>query len=134
MKRYVAEARSADVARSVSQARYTSTSLVSRAEVSAVLAKAVRTGALSERAAKTCLDSFRLDWPALIRVELNESIVAQADSFAWEHGLRGYDAVHLASAWVWQDAMGGPVTVATFDKQLWSAAKAQGLSTIPATL
>ena len=50
--------------------------------MSASLAKAVRSGALSPRAAKACLDALHLDWPALIRVQLNEPIVTQADT--WE--------------------------------------------------
>jgi len=52
-----------------------------------------------------------------------------ADTFAWEHGLRGHDAVHLAAASLWQDAMserGG--TLSTFDRRLWAAAGPVGLA------
>jgi uncharacterized protein len=134
VKRYVAETGSPDVARAIRQAFYTSTSIISRAEVSAALAKAVRLGVLPPRAAKACLTAFHRDWPALIRVQINELTVVQADSLAWQHGLRGYDAVQLASAWAWQDALGGSVTFATFDKQLWSAARTEGLIPFPAAL
>lgn len=48
--------------------------------------------------------------------------MARADQLARELGLRGYDAVHLASALVWQDGMGEQTTVATFDHRLWRAA------------
>lgn len=98
------------------------------------LAKAIRTGALSPRAGMACLDTFHLDWPALIRVQLNEPIVAQAGILAWQHGLRGYDAVQLACACAWQDFLGGAVTLATFDRPLWAAAKAEGLIPFPAPL
>lgn len=133
VKRYVAEAGSRDVRSAVAEAAYNSTSLISRAEVSAALARAVRLGALSTRAGRACQEAFLLDWPSVIRVEINESIVAQAGSLAWQHGLRGYDAVQLASALAWKAALGGVVTIATFDKQLWAAASAEGLTPFPAS-
>jgi len=68
------------------------------------------------------------------RVQVTESLVARADNLAWEHGLRAYDAVHLAAALIWQAALGEPVTVATFDKQLWQAARAIGLAIWPQLL
>ena len=134
VKRYVAEARSRDVRRAVAEAAHNSTSLISRAEVSAALAKAVRMGALSPRAGRACHEAFLIDWPSIIRVEVNESIVTQAGSLAWQHGLRGYDAVQLASALAWEAALGGVVTLATFDKQLWAAARAEGVIVFPASL
>jgi hypothetical protein len=45
-------------------------------------------------------------------------VIARADILAWEHQLRGYDAVHLAAAVLWQEAIGAPVTMATFARQL----------------
>ena len=57
-----------------------------------------------------------------------------ADQLAWQHNLRGYDAVHLASAVTWQEALGEVVTLATFDKQLWVAATRAGLVSWPESL
>ena len=56
---------------------------------------------------------------------------AGADSLAWELGLRGYDAVHLASAALWKEGMGQEVALATFDQQLWEAAIQCGLVPFP---
>jgi hypothetical protein len=50
---------------------------------------------------------------------------------AWEHGLRGYDAVQLASALSWQESVGEEIVLATFDQQLWEAAKRTGLKAWP---
>ena len=58
----------------------------------------------------------------------------KADALAWEHDLRGYDAVHLASALFWQESLGEPVTIATFDAQLWQAGQPIGLSVWPEDL
>ena len=52
------------------------------------------------------------------------------DSLAWLHGLRGYDAVHLAAAMTWQDAFGMPVTLATFDRLLWKVAGQDGIGLV----
>ena len=57
-----------------------------------------------------------------------------AANLAWDHGLRGYDTVHLAAASAWQGALGERVTLATFDKQLWSAAESIGLEAYPPDL
>ena len=58
----------------------------------------------------------------------------RAASLAWEYGLRGYDAVHLATALLWQETIGEPVTLATFDRQLWQAGDQAGLTTWPPEL
>jgi len=36
--------------------------------------------------------------------------------------LRGYDATHLAAALLWQEVLGVPVLMATFDVGLWRVA------------
>jgi uncharacterized protein len=53
---------------------------------------------------------------------------------AWEHRLRGYDAVQLASALAWQNSVGADVVIATFDTELWTAAAAAGLKAWPENL
>jgi hypothetical protein len=48
--------------------------------------------------------------------------------------LRCYDAAHLASALIWQEGIGEPVTLATDDRQLWEAADSQGMVAFPENL
>jgi predicted nucleic acid-binding protein len=62
---------------------------------------------------------------------MTEVLVSRAASLAWDYSLRGYDAAHLASALFWQDMLGESVTVATYDRQLWNAAQATGLTVWP---
>jgi predicted nucleic acid-binding protein len=45
--------------------------------------------------------------------------------------LRGYDAVQLASALTWHESVGEDIVLATFDQQLWEAAKRAGLKPWP---
>ena len=134
VKRYVAEAGSADVAAAVAAARLLATAIISRAEVTAALAKAVRLGYVTRKAAAVGLADFDADWPDLIRLEVSEAVVARAASVAWQQDLRGYDAVHLASALHWQEALGDSVTVATYDRQLWRGTRNSGLLSWPADL
>lgn len=127
VKRYVAESGSADVAAAITAARLLATAVISRTEVTAALAKAVRLKFATRQAAAAALADFEADWPDLIRLEVGEAAVARAASVAWQQGLRGYDAVHLASALQWQEALGEPVTVATYDRELWRGARTSGL-------
>lgn len=131
VKRYVTEAGSAAVERLIDQADALGTSVISRAEVSAAFAKAVRMNLLARDAAARALKAFTADWTHLMRLQLTETLAARAASLAWEQGLRGYDAVHLATALIWHETLGQPVLVATFDRQLWQGAQAAGLTAWP---
>ena len=131
VKRYIAEPGTSEVAQAIAGARVVGTSIISRAETAAALAKAVRVGTLTREAAASALQVFRSDWPNLVRVQATEMLIARADALAWELGLRGYDAVHLASALLCKDSMGQEVTVATFDQQLWAAVDQRGLIPFP---
>lgn len=134
VKRYVAEPGSTEVSAAISGTDVTGTALISRAEIAAALAKAVRVNALTAEEAAACLQVFRKEWSALVRIQVTDIVVGRADSLAWDHGLRGYDAVHLAAASVWQDALGEQVTLATFDRHLWIAAESIGLEPYPTNL
>jgi predicted nucleic acid-binding protein len=62
---------------------------------------------------------------------MDEALVSRAEQMAWQYGLRGYDAVHLAAAKVWQQEIGHPVVLATFDRELREAAALVGLEAWP---
>jgi predicted nucleic acid-binding protein len=131
VKRYVAETGSAAVGKLIDQAEALGTSVISRAEVSAAFAKAVRLKFVTRDAAASAVKQFAADWPHFVRLQLTETLAARAASLAWEQGLRGYDAVHLATALVWHETVGQPVFVATFDRQLRQGAQATGLIAWP---
>jgi len=131
VKRYIAERGTDEVAKSISTAEAVGTSILSRAEIIAALAKAVRVGVLEHDAAHSAAQLFRGEWQNLIRIQTTETLIARTDSLAWELGLRGYDSVHLASAIIWSENMEQELHLATFDRQLWNAAKRRGLQTVP---
>jgi predicted nucleic acid-binding protein len=131
VKRYVMERGSRETIELTSQAEMTATSIISRAEVAAGLAKAVRVGLVADDVARKAQRSFAGDWSDLLRVPVTEAVVQRAETLAWQHGLRGYDAVHLACSLTWQESAGREIVVATFDQQLWEAAKRTGLKPWP---
>lgn len=131
VKRYVAEAGSPEVGELIGEAQAIGTTVISRAEVAAALARAARTGLVTREAGAKALQAFNADWEHLVRLQLGEPLVARAAALAWEHGLRGYDLVHLASALAWSEALGETVAVATYDRELWRGAKASGLAAWP---
>jgi predicted nucleic acid-binding protein len=134
VKRYVAEPGSAEVEALVARAQAVGTGVISRAEVAAALAKAARAGIVTRESATKALQAFNADWEHMIRLQLGEPLVARAAALAWEHGLRGYDAVHLATALLWREMLGEPISVATYDRELWRGAQASGLSPWPALI
>jgi predicted nucleic acid-binding protein len=131
VKRYIVERGSEETVALTASSDVTATSIVSRAEVAAALAKAARAGLIKEDVARNAQRRFVGDWPDLARVSLTEAVVERAERLAWEHGLRGYDAVQLASALAWQESVGAEIVLATFDRQLWEAASRSGLMAWP---
>lgn len=134
VKRYVAERESNEVVELTASADIVATSVVSRAEVAAALARAARLRALGRESAHQAQRRFSREWPDLARVPVTEALVARAETLAWEYALRGYDAVQLASALAWREAIGEDVVLATFDRQLWEAAPEANLQVWPEKL
>jgi predicted nucleic acid-binding protein len=131
VKRYIVERGSRETIALTADAEMTATSIVSRAEVAAAFAKAVRAGLVRDASARNAQRRFAGDWPDLVRVSVTEALVERAEGLAWEHGLRGYDAIQLASALTWQESVGEEILLATFDQQLWEAANRSGLKAWP---
>jgi predicted nucleic acid-binding protein len=131
VKRYVAEPGSAEVVAAIHEADATATSILTRVEAVAAFAKAVRTATLTSEEAAAAAQVFRSEWADFIRIQATELVIARADQLAWRFGLRGYDAVHLASGLLWHENMNQAVIFATYDRRLWQAAVESGLSTLP---
>jgi predicted nucleic acid-binding protein len=134
VKRYVTERGSRETGELSAKADVVATSLVSRAEVAAALAKAVRLRIIEPDNGRRAQRAFANQWPDIAKVPVTEALMSRAEALAWDFALRGYDAVQLASALTWQEAVGAEITLATFDRQLWDAAKTAGIRIWPETL
>jgi predicted nucleic acid-binding protein len=131
VKRYLVEEGSTDVARWISQSRPISTSLITRAEMGAAITKAIRMNLINPDQGQYALNWFRTEWETLGRLPIHEATVQRADELACRHGLRGYDAVHLACALLYGEGLGEQVTLATYDRRLWQAGQTEGLIVLP---
>lgn len=134
VKRYVAERGSKEVIELTAAAEIVATSLISRVEVAAAFARAVRLGVLNRESGRRAQRRFSREWPDLARVPVSETLAARAETLAWDYHLRGYDAVQLASALTWQESIGQDVFLGTFDGQLWEAAPGAGVRVWPERL
>jgi len=131
VKLYIAERGSRETIALTTQSEMVATSVVSRVEVAAALAKAVRVDLVTEQVARRAQRAFDRDWHDLLRVPVTEALVDRARTLAWNHVLRGYDALQLASALMWQESVGAEVIVGTFDRRLWTAAQQAGMKAWP---
>lgn len=130
-KRYIDEEGSDNVVAWMREADLIGTALITRVELAATFTRASRGNRLPVQEVLEALDEFRSDWLNFQHVNIDEFLIARADSLASAYALRGYDAVQLACALTWSELLGAPVTMATFDKELHEAAQKSGMEVLP---
>ncbi|HHQ40765.1 MAG TPA: PIN domain-containing protein [Chromatiales bacterium] len=103
------------------------------AELMAGLGKARNLARLDEARLRDAVRDAERVWAGLDVVEVDPLMVRRAGELALMHGLRGYDAVHLAAAEAVAHAAGQGVTVAflAFDRALNEAGRELGLRPPP---
>jgi len=131
VKRYIQEKASEDVNAWIDTAEMVVTGLITRVEVAAAIARAGRMKLISPDETLAALRQFRSEWESFQRLPINENTVIRGSDLAIEHNLRGYDATHLACALIWQETLGMPVTLASFDSQLIEAARNVNMASLP---
>ena len=112
-----------------------------RVEVPAALWRKQRLGELDSAAAQVLTAEFEADFygsdnapPRFSAVAASTEVCEDAARLCAVHGLRGYDAVQLASAVAVRSAGGGTETIAVFDRSLRQAAAAEGFALLPTEL
>jgi predicted nucleic acid-binding protein len=131
IKRYVIETGSKEVNALIESADTVGSAMLTRVEMASALAKAVRMSWVETDIAQNAWQDFLSHWHSFARLSLTPALVEYASRLAWEHGLRGYDATHFAAALNWQETLDMSITLATFDRELWLAAKKTGLAVWP---
>jgi uncharacterized protein len=134
VKRYIQEANSGDVVTLLDQADLAGSILLTRVEMASAFSKAVRMKWLDPQAAEGSWDDFLVHWRSFSRLVVTQPLIDRASRLAWDYGLRAYDATHLTAALLWQEPLETPVTLATYDRELWQAGKKAGLSVWPDNL
>ena len=108
--------------------------LIGMVEVTAAVAGKLRSGRLNQATADVILDSLKADAVEQYSLlDVDQYAVNEAMELALRRRLRGYDAVHLASALRLNRSLvamqSPPLTLVAADDDLLDAAQAEGLRT-----
>lgn len=113
-------------------------SAVARVEVPSALWRKVRAGEIPPDAARVLIDEFEADWhgtpeddPRFAAVAVGSEVLERAARVTGVHGLRTFDAVHLASALTARMVAPELTKFAAFDVELRVAAAAEGFTLLP---
>ena len=128
VKLYVRERGSVQVRAQVNKADAIATSVVAYAEARAAFARLRRERPASGKRHRERVGQLDRDWDRYALVELTAAVVRSAGELAEQHSLRGFDAIHLASALWLKSAHTGDLAFAAFDRTLTAGAKAAGLT------
>jgi predicted nucleic acid-binding protein len=134
VKLSVQEKGSSDVQRLVRTAEHAGTSMITRTEMAAALARATRMGLIPRTEGEAAWNEFLTDWESITRLKVSGQIIERSSVLAWKYPLCGYDALHLASAVLWQETLETQIVLTTFDRELWSAGSQAGLIVWPEKL
>jgi predicted nucleic acid-binding protein len=129
IKRFVREAGSQAVSRIVAR-EPVATSKIAYVEVHATLMRARREGRLTANQYTLVFGQFEREWPAYIRVDLNDDVLRLGREMVRRHPLRGYDAVHLASAVSLGRGLEEQIVFVAADARLLTAAAGERLETL----
>ena len=131
VKRYFQEPYSDDIISMWKSVTQIVTSFVAYAETMASIFRKKREAGLEDRIGRRIIDSFKQDWQTFIRVEVNDELKGYIDHVIERHPLRGFEAIHLASAMVIHEIIPEDFLFACFDNRLARAAQSETLEVFP---
>lgn len=129
VKRYFEEPYSNEVAEKWQEADEIATSSVAYAEAIASFHRKSRAAALDPEILENISRNLRTDWQTLIRIQVTDELNAYIDKAPAAHPLRGFDAIHLASAMILHERLKESLLFICFDQRLIQAAKSEGMNT-----
>ncbi|MBW1996521.1 MAG: type II toxin-antitoxin system VapC family toxin [Deltaproteobacteria bacterium] len=131
VKRYFREPCSDEVLSRWKSATLIVTSFVAYAETMASIYRKKRETNLADLLIRRIVDSFQEDWESFIRVEVNAELNRYIGRLVERHPLRGFDAIHLASAILIHERLHEDFLFVCFDERLNGSARSEGLETFP---
>lgn len=126
IKLYLEEAGADRVEAAVEGAQVIATSVVAYAEARAALARRRREKDFTASEYRGLVSELDTSWEGYERLGLTEGLSREAGELAEEHALRGFDAVHLASALRLRQRFPHSAFLA-FDERLSAAAESASL-------
>jgi uncharacterized protein len=130
IKQFVEESGSMRVEALIAAEPQIATSKVAYAEVHAGLTRKWREGAMTEAIYQRTSRLFDSEWAAYIRLDLVEPLLTLTRDLLQRHPLRGFDAIHLASAIQLQQQLSEATQFVASDRRLLTAARREGLATL----
>ena len=91
------------------------------------MARRQREAAITRGALARAVSALDPDLGRLVIVELSAKVAKRAGELAERRALRGFDAIHLASALEMRELTGAVPSFCCFDERLSEAASAEGL-------
>lgn len=131
VKLYVHELGSKELRAYINKAEILAASVVAYPEARATFARIKAQGISTEAKHQQRLAQLNLDLENLLRIELVPTVVRTAGDLADVYGLRGFDAIHLASALWLKEKTSTSLYFAVFDQRLRVAAERAGLAVVP---
>ena len=132
LKKYFKEVGSPETISKWREASEIVTSSVAYAETMASFYRKKREVNINAELFGTILDSFQSDWKSFIRVDVTDELNAAINRIVADYPLRGFDAIHLASALIIYEKLQEEFLFACYDQKLLQAAQMEGLETLPA--
>ena len=130
VKKYVKEKNTTDVISAWKSSLGIATSAVAYAELLAAVYRKTTETRIKNSVFENILKRFHEDWSSFIIVEVDNRLNETIHKVIASHGLRGFDAIHLASALTIGSAVADSFVFACYDERLQRAAQAEGLETL----
>ena len=129
-KKYLLEEHSAEVVQLMRSSSLLTSSRVAYPEVRAAMARALRVERITEVEHGRMIRELAADWRGIERLTPDEALALRAGDLTYRYALRGFDAIHLASALTLQEGLGEAVSFSSFDSRLNEAAADCGLAVV----
>jgi len=131
VKKYFKEKNSSEVIDAWKSSLAISTSAVAFAELLAAVYRKASEMRTKKFNIETVVRLFQEDWSTFIIVEVDNRLNETIHKVIARHGLRGFDAIHLAAALTIGSAVTEKFLFACYDERLRRAAQTEGMETLP---
>lgn len=131
VKKYFKEKNSSEVISTWKSSLGIATSAVAYAELLAAVYRKASEMRVKKSLFESVVRLFHEDWSSFIIVEIDNRLNETIHKVIATHALRGFDAIHLASALTIASAVVDNFLFACYDERLRRAAQAEGLDTLP---
>lgn len=135
IKLYIEEEGSELVREKVRVASFVATSKLAYAEARASFTRCLREGVLDRDSYGKVVGYLNIDWNSFFLMEVTDTVIFKAGELVEYYALRGFDAIHMASAVVLaQRLQEKSLSIGCWDKQLFRSLVAYGFSVFPGEL